>query len=224
MCCQVQIRSQRLLLWSMLVFSAVCLQVQAQLLSPQELKKAKAFVSLEKALQTPDKVIKLDLWSAHLQEFPNEIFQFKNLQALNLNFNQLRSLPSEIYQLKYLQELRLGHNLLTAYPKSLEKLPFLRVLDLHGNQLKQIPASVGQLKKLEELYLHENQLVIIHANWTHLRQLGFVNLSENQLHYLPVTPKHKLRKLKMLVLIQNKLEKENKEQLKKCLDQAEIRF
>lgn len=224
MFCQIQILSQWLLLWSMFVFSAVRLQVQAQLLSPQKLKKVKAFVSLEKALQTPDKVIKLDLWSAHLQEFPNEIFQFKNLQALNLNFNQIRSLPSEIYQLKYLQELRLGHNQLTTYPKGLEKLSFLRVLDLHGNQLKQIPASVGQLKKLEELYLHENQLAIIHANWVNLRQLGFINLSENQLHYLPVTAKHRLQRLKMLILVQNKLGKENKEQLKKCLAQVEIRF
>lgn len=197
---------------------------QAQLLSKEELKKVKAFVSLKKALKTPDKVIKLELWSADLKEFPQEVFKFKNLQVLNLNFNQIESLPSQLTQLKYLQEIRLGHNQLSTYPKGLDKLIHLRILDLHGNQLKSIPAAIGQLKNLEELYLHENQLTKVPVDWQYLKNLRFVNLAENQLNDLPITTTHQLRQLKMLILVDNKIGKKEQVKLQKLLREVEVRF
>ena len=197
---------------------------QAQLLSKQELKKVKAFVSLKTALKRPDKVIKLELWSANLKEVPQEVFKFRNLQVLNLNFNQIKSLPSQLTQLKYLQEIRLGHNQLSTYPKGLDKLRYLRILDLHGNQLKSIPAAIGRLKNLEELYLHENQLTVVHTNWQHLKNLRFVNLAENQLNDLPISTNHQLKQLKMLILVENKIDKEKQVKLKKLLKRVEVRF
>lgn len=195
-----------------------------QLLSQEQLKKEKAFVSLEQALKTPKKVIKLDLWSAHLQKFPPEIFQFTNLQVLNLNFNQLKALPNQLHQLQYLQVLRLGHNQLVRFPEHLAKLPHLRILDLHGNQLQRIPDTIGHLKQLEELYLHENQLIAIHSNWQHLTQLRFFNLSENQLSSLAIHPRHALNKLKMLILVENKFNQGERLKLQQLLRKTEVRF
>ncbi|OJJ18077.1 hypothetical protein BKI52_26505 [marine bacterium AO1-C] len=199
-------------------------QVYGQLLSQEQLKKEKAFVSLEQALKTPEKVIKLELWSSNLHEFPSEIFRFKNLQVLNLNFNQIKTLPDNLYQLKYLQVLRLGHNQLSRFPTGLEKLVYLRILDLHGNQLKNIPSIIRHLKRLEELHLHENQLKKVHPNWQHLAYLRFLNLSENQLQSLPITKKHSLKKLKMLILVENKMSKGEQSQLQQLLQRVEVRF
>ena len=197
---------------------------KAQLLSPTELKKTKPFVSLQAALKSPDKVIKLDLWSANLREFPQEIFKFKNLQALNLNFNQIKSLPTHIYQLKYLQELRLGHNQFKVYPQNLEKLTHLRILDVHGNQLGSIPESIGKLKNLEKLHLHENQLESVSPAWTRLKKLRFVNLAENKLTRLDISAHHQLANMKMLILIKNPINQANKKVLKAFLKKVEVRF
>ena len=195
-----------------------------QLLTQEQLKKEKAFVSLEQALKTPEKVIKLALWSANLKTVPLEIFKFKNLQVLNLNFNQIQSLPPQINQLKYLQVLQLGHNRLNHFPPGLEQLAHLRILDLHGNQLKRIPDRIGQLAQLEELYLHENKLKEIHSNWQQLAYLRFVNLSENKLPSLPISKNHRLKQLKMLILVENALRNQSKKEISKILKEVEVRF
>ncbi|EAY24292.1 leucine-rich repeat domain-containing protein [Microscilla marina] len=202
----------------------VALPLNAQLLSAKALQKVKPFVSLETALKAPEKVIKLDLWNADLAAFPKEVFQLKNLQALNLNFNQLKEVPTEIAQLKYLQELRLGHNQLTSYPAHLSALPHLRVLDLHGNRLPDIPAAIAKLTLLEELHLHENQLTNLNSAWTTLAKLRFVNLSENQLKTLSITAQHSLKHLNMLILIKNRLKKKQQKQLQKLLPNTTLRF
>ncbi|HAS46508.1 MAG TPA: hypothetical protein DCS93_38860 [Microscillaceae bacterium] len=208
----------------LLVSLLISVTTQGQLLTKEQLKKEKAFVSLTEALKNPDKVVKLELWSADLQAVPLEIFKFKNLQVLNLNFNQIKSLPRAFVRLKYLQELRLGHNQLSHVPTILEKLAHLRILDLHGNQLKSIPDNIGQLTQLEELYLHENQLKEVHSSWQALTRLRFVNLSENKLQSLPVSKNHQLKQLKMLIVVENPIADKAKNTISTILKDVEIRF
>ena len=74
-----------------IIFVAIIssLGVSAQLLSQVELDTCKTFESLEAALENPEKVFKLKLHRDKLAVFPEEIYQFINLQYLDLKNNSL---------------------------------------------------------------------------------------------------------------------------------------
>ena len=132
--------------------------------------------SLEEALLVhPDSVYRLDLSQKKLREIPVEIFQFKNLQNLNLEKNKLSSLPKEFIfpQLEILnlskndfekfpevvtenitlKQLLMGKNKIDSIPESISNLQNLIVFDIWFNPITDLPASIVELKKLRSLDL-----------------------------------------------------------------------
>ena len=80
--------------WTPILLLAVCLissNAHAQLLDSLSLDTTTAFTSIDQAMKNPEKVVKLVLKREHLKAFPKEIFQFTNLQYLDLSKN-----PSQI--------------------------------------------------------------------------------------------------------------------------------
>lgn len=84
------------------------------------------------------KVGELDLRRSGLQEFPEEIFNFTNLEELFIHFNEIEELPDKFNELQNLQELK--------------------KINLTGNNIKTIYESIKNCKKLERLALYNNPI------------------------------------------------------------------
>ncbi|MFT3884056.1 MAG: hypothetical protein QM724_01110 [Flavobacteriales bacterium] len=102
----------------LLLLSSICLcaAARAQLLTPIALDTVKEFRSLERALEDPEHVYRLDLSRNKLKEVPEDIRRLKNLNALDLGRNKLKTLPVWLGELRYMQEFRAGHNKFSEVP------------------------------------------------------------------------------------------------------------
>jgi len=98
---------------------------------------------------------------------------------------KLTKLPDSLWQFTQLQKLNLSHNQLTALPEALGQLPQLQSLDLSSNQLTALPEALGQLPQLHTLYLRNNNFTTLPESIGQLTQLHFLHIAGNQLNTLP---------------------------------------
>jgi Leucine-rich repeat (LRR) protein len=129
-----------------------------QLLNAVQLREARWFYTMEEAKAYPDQVYKLSLAEFHMKELPAEIFQFKNLQILNLNSCGLEKLSDSIHVFHNLQFLSLYDNKLRYIPQGIRELKNLEVLYLGKNKLFEIPLWVGGLGKIHRLDISRNRM------------------------------------------------------------------
>ena len=148
----------------------------AQLLDAVALDSMRTHRSLEKALQNPDQVYRLDLSGQKLKAVPEGVFLLKNLNALDLSNNKLKELPERLQELRHMQELRASKNKLTEVPKSLCRLTHLKRLDLSRNALSGLPTCIGALKELVSLDLWDNDLSDFPEEMAEMRALRFLDL------------------------------------------------
>ena len=104
--------------------------------------------SLEDALTNPDGVKILDLHKKKLEEFPADIFKFKNLEELNLAKNKIKVIPSEIKTLTKIRKLDISRNKLTVFPAEICALVNLDSLIIHENEITELPKEIGNLTKM----------------------------------------------------------------------------
>lgn len=115
--------------------------------------------TLAKALkQNPLKVYKLSIKKMKLSELPPEIFEFKNLQILDVSGNRLKTFPTKINEFKYLQELDITNNKIEIVTKELGDLVELRKLKASQNEIVSIPSEIKKLKKLKYIDLWGNNI------------------------------------------------------------------
>jgi Leucine-rich repeat (LRR) protein len=129
-----------------------------RLLNAAQLREARWFYTMEEALAYPDQVYKLSLAEYPMKELPSEIFQFKNLQILNLNGCGLQTLSDSIHVFHHLQFFYLYDNKLRNLPQGLRELKNLEVLYLGKNKLFEIPVWVGGLGKIHRLDISRNRM------------------------------------------------------------------
>lgn len=130
------------------------------LLNPSQLDRAAWFYTMDEALRAPEKVYKLSLTGNKLDQFPDEIFRFTNLQVLNLSKNRIKEIPAEIRDLPNLQILILAHNRIRVLPEAMKDMENLSQLYLSRNFLLEVPAWVGGLSKLRRLDVAYNNLTL----------------------------------------------------------------
>lgn len=116
------------------------------------------YYNLLEALSNPLEVFSLDLSKNQLKEFPDEIFEFKNLRYLNLSSNKIQTLPYSIDSLTYLTELLINDNELTILPKSIWRLKELIVLDVSGNNIRELSVVESKASNLAYLDIGNNNL------------------------------------------------------------------
>ncbi|HMC98022.1 MAG TPA: leucine-rich repeat domain-containing protein [Flavobacteriales bacterium] len=169
----------RTLLTVLATIAAAC-TMHAQLLDEAALDSARTFRTIERAMQDPDHVYRLDLSGKKLKVLPEEIKRFKNLNALDIGSNKLRVLPEWLGELTNLQEFRSSQNKLVDFPVFVCKLKHLKRLDLSRNALTGLPKCMGGLKELVSLDLWDNDLVDFPDGIEGMEALRFLDLRNIQ--------------------------------------------
>ncbi|MCC6383702.1 MAG: leucine-rich repeat domain-containing protein [Bacteroidia bacterium] len=162
-------------LFLILVLSSQTVFAQ-QILEQDELRLKPVYKSLAEALAKPDSVYRLSLKGKKLKTFPTEVFQFKNLNSLDLSRNKLKEIPDSLDQFTSLVELNLGYNQLTSLPESVGSIKNLAVLKLYRNKITYLPAEMGKLIYLEELELWDNEIDVFPEEMHNCKLLKKIDL------------------------------------------------
>lgn len=170
-------------------------QAQDKLLSNKKLKRQQTYTNLEEALANPSAVYKLKLGGKEnmLKEIPAEVFQFKNLQELDLSANRLSGIPNELFTLTNLQRLDISFNEISEIPAGIKQLTNLKVFVGTGCRLVTLPAEMGQLQNLEEIDLFANHIKTLPPEMAKLTNLKKINLIKTG-----ITPEE-LQKIKVML-------------------------
>ena len=116
------------------------------------------YTTLEEALEAnKDSVFSLKL-KDRLKEIPPEVFQFPNLQWLDLSKNRLKEISPKIGLLKKLKKLILEKNKIESLPAEIGELEDLRELIINRNELETLPDEIGNLKKLRYIDMWSNNI------------------------------------------------------------------
>ncbi len=90
-------------------------------------------------------VTELSLTNLKLTDFPLIIFEFKELEYLSLNKNQIKKLPLSIDRLQNLKSLNISNNKFTKIPDSISKMTNLKRIWVENNNDIQIPEDIEHL-------------------------------------------------------------------------------
>lgn len=153
---------------------------EAQVLSQAELDTVKVYRSLERALEEPDKVYRLDLSGKKLKVLPEELRTLRNLNALDLSNNKLKEMPNWLGEFVSMQEFRASRNKLKEFPEAICKWRRLKRLDLSRNALPGLPRCIGGLRELVSLDLWDNDLVDFPEEMERMDALRFMDLRNIQ--------------------------------------------
>lgn len=156
---------------------------QDKLINKRKLKRQITYTSIEEAQANPDEVYKLKLSNQKklLKEIPVEVFQFKNLQELDVSTNQIKDIPAELFKLTNLQVLNISFNQIGDIPEGISRLKNLRVLLCKGCRLTTLPDGLGQLHELEELDLFANHITSFPEEMAGLKNLRRINIFRNRM-------------------------------------------
>ncbi|KAH7928928.1 PP2C-domain-containing protein [Leucogyrophana mollusca] len=112
---------------------------------------------------------------------------FRELQVLNLSFNEIQELPSSFFKSFHkLEELYLSGNQLTSIPTENLDSMHLSVLFLNGNKLQTLPKELAKVPSLTVIDVGSNLLRYnilnwqFDWNWNFNRNLKYLNLSGNK--------------------------------------------
>ena len=155
------------------------------------------------ATTRPDTVKRLLLNSLQLQEVPEVVYRFTQVEEISLSRNYLTHLPARLTTLPHLQRLDLAWNQLQDDSIAFARNRHLKAITLQNNALMTIPRALRRNRRLESLWLGNNDLqTLAGQRFSGLRRVNDLNLYNARLTTLPKQVA-KLRRLKVLDLYYN---------------------
>ena len=148
----------------------------------------------------------LNLSRRGLTEFPEEVFENKDLRVLRLYGNNIDTIPDRIAELVNLEKLYIGRNNLKYIPAAIGELKNLKILSVQYNEIDSLPEELGNLTSLEQLWLNQNQLTSLPESLGDLKNLEILHVKYNQLDSLP-TSIGECENLQFIYLNRNNLQK-----------------
>lgn len=98
--------------------------------------------------------------SARFFKDKNEVFEYPNVQGLELNSKRLAALPKELFQFTQLKRLSLSRNRLTELPKELANLTQLQWLNIAYNKMPDFPKVFDEMPNLTEIIVSSNGFAV----------------------------------------------------------------
>ena len=128
--------------------------------STKDFKNSQVVIGIEQfrkvcSLNKVHRIIHINLDGWNLKTIPEEIFNFRNLKGLSLEFNQLEGIPNEISSLKSLKYLYLNYNDLSTLPDGMGDLISLKELNIAHNNIIKLPETLKNLKNLNYICVRE---------------------------------------------------------------------
>lgn len=111
--------------------------------------------NLAEALKNPSFYKSARFSNSSLNDFPEQIFLFLNLEELDISGNSLTSIPLKLNELKNLKELHVNKNRLTSLGTEITSCSKLEVLQIQDNPLASISKEIGKVISLRELTIGE---------------------------------------------------------------------
>ncbi|CAI2033037.1 hypothetical protein SEUBUCD646_0H03770 [Saccharomyces eubayanus] len=128
----------------------------------------------------------LKLIALNLKSIPDdEVSYIQNVERLSLRKNQLTSLPHSFKTLSKLQYLDLHSNKFKDIPSVLSHCPQLEILDMSSNEIESLPDDISPFWKdnMRVLSLKDNNVSSIYSlkSITKLNKLSVLDLEDNKL-------------------------------------------
>jgi Leucine-rich repeat (LRR) protein len=149
---------------------------KSQLLDSLALESTYTYTSIKEAMKDPSAVVRLELKKSKLKNFPQEIFQMKNLQYLDISKNSIREIPDSLEFFENLQYFNASKNKLSSIPQSIGKLKSLKWLIWNNNDISIIPFQIGNLEELQYLDLWNNDLSVFPESMSKMKKLRTFDL------------------------------------------------
>lgn len=128
----------------------------------------------------------------------------KNITEVNMGANRIDEFPRDLLDLKNLEALILNGNAIPILPTQIEKLTHLNKLDISSNIISTLPTQIGKLKELTELTFASNNISMLPTQIAHLENLQSLDIACNEIEKVPETIL-KMPQLKILSLSRNRI-------------------
>jgi Leucine-rich repeat (LRR) protein len=175
-----------------------------------------------------DTVKVLNLSNLGLGKLPDEIYNFKNLEELDLSKNEFEVLRLNAKKLPKLKKILLAENLLSENSIKIKRNKHVQILSLSDNAFEAFPKRIQRNKGLKDIHLannfikstegirfkkmkslelmnfYNNQITSLSEKIGYLENLQILDLYHNQLSFLPQNIV-KLKKLQTLAVSNNNL-------------------
>ena len=143
------------------------------------------FDDLQVAISKSNKVVQLSLKKNKYTTIPEEIWEMRNLEYLDLSKNKIDSISSRIKELTKLRVLKLSKNKISSLPSAIYELKNLEILIIGDNEIAYISPFIEKLNKLKYLDLYRNNVYELPnkmSNMTSLESLDLrgISLSVNR--------------------------------------------
>lgn len=168
-------------------------------------KKGISTIELAQKCTQPDTVKSISLNKLYLENFPEVVFRFKNLERLDLSDNYIEKIPSELWHLKKLKFLSLSGNKINYSDFSFKRNKHLKDLNLQYTGMTKMPKSLKRNRRLEILFIGNNPIKFANNDFKRMTTLKALNLYNVRTSILPKSIK-KLQKLEELDLYYNDLQ------------------
>ncbi|MCH2044380.1 MAG: leucine-rich repeat domain-containing protein [Saprospiraceae bacterium] len=147
----------------------------------------------------------LDLTFNELTEIPEAILQMDSLKTLDLSGNDIKELPEDIIHMKNLRNLILSYNKnIKLANHILFDLDQLSSITLNGLELKGLPSAIPNMTNLKDLWISHNPFEKMPNEIFEMTQLRSLAMKNCQLSQLP-DKIGKLTNIEYLHLSDNKL-------------------
>ncbi|XP_061886868.1 malignant fibrous histiocytoma-amplified sequence 1 homolog [Entelurus aequoreus] len=128
----------------------------------------------------------LNLGNNFLHELPEGLSSsLNNLRVLVLRRNHFTTVPQAVFELRQLEELDLSYNQLSGVAEGVVHLSVLKKLSVSHNNIQQLPEHISALRLLEELDISFNHLHAVPASFSRLARLRTLDVDHNKLGRFP---------------------------------------
>lgn len=154
----------------------------------------------------PDTVKHLVFNTLELQQIPEVIYRFPNLEVLDLSINSISVIPEKVFTIPKLKQLNVSGNPLGNDGLHVARNKHLKILNIQSTKITVLPKAVTRNRRLESLWLGLNDFSggLNTAPLRRMRRLKDLNLYKAKLNEVPSAIR-RLKRLEVLDLYYNNL-------------------
>lgn len=150
-----------ILIDSIIIAFCICCNSSTENNQPTRFCERSNFTDLNDAIQNKTCVKTLSLRGKNFKTIPKEVFEFENLEELDLSMNLFDSIPDDIKKLKNLTTLLVAYGNLEYISPEIQYLDKLRSINFLYNHISNFPSAFCALKSISGINLNGNPIYVV---------------------------------------------------------------